>query len=251
MNSPKHLPAFVFIMGFSLLMYSMYVFFLGSAPVAESPGLSSAVLETSRPEAPKPEEPKPEEPEPEQSVKSEPPPKPIPLPKPPRITELDRTVEISDTTARDIRDAARKPAEAYLQKAGVKMNVPDDHRYRESKDGSVEILIGTNSDGKEDFYMFTFNKKSEPVKMQKYVATYFADQAEYKMKGKPETHRNRLGLKDLMLFKGTNSDGEEFQAYSFINSKANRSHIVLLKEKDLSRQPAKIRLVVDSMQLGS
>lgn len=226
MNSAKHLPTLVFVMGFSALVYSMYVFFFeGTSRVTEARQNPAAT-----------------------EVRNEiPVAKSIPLPKLPRITELDRTVEPDDTFAKEMREAARKPAEQYLAKVGLALNLPENHRFREIKDGAVDILIGTNLDGQEAFYMFTFKKKSEPSKVQKYIQSYFREEGEYKS-GAGQPYRNRAGLKDLIVFKGKNSEGVDFQTYTFHDAKLGRSYALLLKEKNLSRQPAKVRLIVDSMR---
>ncbi len=210
-------------MGFSLLAYSMYVFFF------TAPEIPKAAVEPALERAPNP----------------------IPLPEPPKITQLDRTAEPTDTFARDLREAARKPAEKYLQRVGMQMEIPEDHRYREAKDGAVDILIGTNASGKEALYLFSFKKKYERSRTEKYLKSYFQDVADYKTKGGAQKYRGRGGVKEMALFKGVNSDGEEFQAYGFQNSKTGGAHILLLKEKGLSRQPAKVRLIVDSVSPGA
>ncbi len=74
--------------------------------------------------------------------------------------------------------------------------------------------------------------------------------AQYNMKGDGQSYPNKGGFKEMVQFKGSNSDGEEFQAYAFYNEKTGTSHMLLLKERGLSRQPAKVRQIVDSVRRG-
>lgn len=231
MNSPKHLPTLVFLLGFSLLLYSMYVFFLSDAAIPEGFKPSTDQPSDSAPAQPSQESPK--------KVN------PIPVPKVFQ-EQIDRKSSANDTTMDDIAAAARKPAEEYLRKAGLQMRLWDGQNYFSAKDGGFDILIALEGVGKDSLYLFSKKGKQTPDRAAKYLSSFFKEVATYNLKSSQD-YPNKGGFKDMKVFKGINSEGEEFQAYSFYNEKSGRSHILLLKDRGLSRQPAKNRLVVDSL----
>lgn len=175
--------------------------------------------------------------------------RPIPIPKAIQ-DQIDRRASPKDKTAANIAAFARKPAEDYLIKNGLQMNLPTGHVYYQDKDGPVDILIAADGPGKENLFLFSVKGKFAADKAPKYIKDYFEDTAQYNMKGDGQSYPNKGGFKEMVQFKGSNSDGEEFQAYAFYNEKTGTSHMLLLKERGLSRQPAKVRQIVDSVRRG-
>jgi hypothetical protein len=135
MKSTKYLPIIVFLMGFSMLVYSMYVFF-GTEEVSVRPSISVKPARTAEseqePPASAPSQTPAATPEPE--VKR----RPIPVPKSFQ-EQIDRRPEPTDTTMRDMQDAARKPAMEYLSRVGLQMHIPDDSNFYQTKSPSADI----------------------------------------------------------------------------------------------------------------
>ena len=127
----------------------------------------------------------------------------------------------------------RAPAETYLKKARIAMSVPEATHFKNDKG----LLVGQNAEGKQDFFFFNATekpnlKKHFPKIQQKSEQVYF----------------NKGGFKNMKLYKGMTNDGDEFQAYHFQHPKTKKHHVLFLKDARLSKQPAKVRALVDSMR---
>jgi hypothetical protein len=222
-------------------VYSMYVFF-GTEEVSVRPSISVKPARTAEseqePPASAPSQTPAATPEPE--VKR----RPIPVPKSFQ-EQIDRRPEPTDTTMRDMQDAARKPAMEYLSRVGLQMHIPDDSNFYQTKSPSADILIGSQESGQDNLYVFAFKDKRDTKKTAKFIKDYFEDVATYPLK-ESQDYPNKSGLK-MVQFKGTNSEGEQYQAYTFSGKK--KSFLLLLKDRELSRHPARVRQVVDSIQV--
>jgi hypothetical protein len=99
--------------------------------------------------------------------------------------------------------------------------------------------------GQDNLYVFAFKDKRDTKKTAKFIKDYFEDVATYPLK-ESQDYPNKSGLK-MVQFKGTNSEGEQYQAYTFSGKK--KSFLLLLKDRELSRHPARVSQVVDSIQV--
>jgi hypothetical protein len=146
------------------------------------------------------------------------------------------------------KNEARKDADAYLQKAGLSLSLPQDLVYGVESDGAVDILVGSATPEKTEFYLFTIAGKYDPERGKLYLKEYFDDEPQLRFKGDGQTYYNRGGFLSMTQFKGMTSDGTPFQAYFFVNPKTSRSHILVLNDKNLERNPARARSLVESMR---
>lgn len=217
----KYVPVLVFLLGLSLLIFSVRTFFRPSAfrhmtPIANTtppPQATTAPAVQFRP------------------AKKAPPP-------------------ISRTDSREeLRRAMKKPAENFLTRAGLKMSIPDGLAFVEETDGDVQVLVGASEAGKPDFYFFSTKGKHKVERAEKYLKDYFADEMTMTVRGKPEVVYNRGSVGEITHFKGsTGRGGGEFQAYFFNSHKASRSHMLVLMNKQFLKAPARVRELVNSIK---
>jgi len=143
-------------------------------------------------------------------------------------------------------EARTKRAKNYLKNFGIKMHLPEDMDFVEAKNEGMTILIGTRG-GKPDFYLASGKEKMTPAQAKAEMQDQF--EGSYGLKNiDTSTTTNKNGLGPITQFKGSTRTGEEFQAYYFYNSKSGNSHMLFIADKDLSRQPARTRQLVDSLE---
>ena len=142
----------------------------------------------------------------------------------------------------------RQPADQYLASMGLRMRVPEGVFFRTEKDGIVDVLLGAREPGKVGMYLFSVKGIYPPARAPGYLKDYFSEIAPIHLNGKGQPYLNKAGFKNMTLFRGTNSLGEDCLAYFFQNPKTKRSHVLLLKDHQLNRQPARVHTIVDSLR---
>ncbi len=233
MNSlNKHVPTIVFIIGLSLLIFSIRTFFNPSTLPHMTPIVNRSLPENAPATAPTtPEALKPKKPA---AIVFRPNVKP-----PPSVGRLDPREEL-------IR-AMKKVAEDYFGQFKLRVNIPDGFAFAEESDGPVKVLIGASEPGKNDFYFFSAKGKYLPDRAVGYLREYFSDQASVSIKGKPQPFYSRNEFKDLRRINGVIGKGTEFQAYYFTNAKTNHTHMLVLTNRLYLRSQARVRALIDSI----
>ena len=227
MNSfNKYIPLVVFVVGLVSLVVAMRTFFHPPAdmtPIVKRPviqGATATIKAIDEKKAP--------------ALVFRPPPKPEPS----RRIEVDK----------EMIEFKKRPAVEFLKRLGLKMTIPDGYMYFDEKDGDVDVLVGTNeSTSRYEFFLFVASGKHPIEKASSYLKTYF-DDMQLKERGRPQPFHMRAGFKDTKEFKGTTSKGSEFHVFYFQDPSSNRTMGVVFMGKQLSRQPARLRDLVNSIQ---
>lgn len=229
MNPPnKHIPTLVFLFGVGCLIYSMWTFFRpqsGPAPAAPTAAINTPEKEAqknTRPQATEPDAP--------------------PAAEPPAVS--------SDWLAQQ-NEAAQKIVQPYLKAANLEMLFPENTQAGEVSDGNYKILLGASAAGRIGLFFFTGpapKGKFVPEKQREYLEDFFKNDLKLKVmgtKGTPYNNRNGIAM---TMYKGFTGKTDEYMAYVFKNPSTAQAHIVFLTDKELSRHPAKIRVLVDSIK---
>jgi hypothetical protein len=164
--------------------------------------------------------------------------------KPPQSVSFQNPDELRRKFIKELR----QPADQYLASVGLRMRIPDGVFFRTEKDGIVDVLLGAREPGKVGIYLFSVKGIYPPARAPGYLKEYFSEIAPIHLNAKGQSYLNKAGFKNMTLFKGTNSLGEDCLAYFFQNPKTKRSHVLLLKDHQLNRQPARVHTVVDSLR---
>jgi len=231
MNSlNKHTPIIVFVIGLALLIFSIRTFFsVGSdnlTPIVNKklPPTAPATGPTLKEQAQIPRVP---------TVVFRPAKRPPPV--------INRT----DPREQFLKEM-KKPAQAYLAKVGLRMNVPDGFAFAEEADGPVNVLIGASEPGKTDFYFFSTKGKYPVDRANAYIKEYFAEEMKVTPKGSPTSFYSRGGFSDMTQLRGSSGKGE-YQAYYFTNKQTNQTHLMMVLNRNLNKSPARVRELVDSI----
>jgi hypothetical protein len=231
MNSlNKHIPTIVFLLGLFLLVISMRAFFMpSSSPAVPLPAISAPAPATEG-----------------ASVQGS---APARRPSPSYVAKFHRVAPTHvETSNHVIDDFLRQKAETHLKSVGLTMRIPKGMQFSETDDGPIRILTGSNGPKKDGLFLFSAKGNYSASRAFKYIQDYFKDEFSLSESGKPSTYSNGMGFNRMVLFKGSTSQGEEFQAYFFHDPKSGQSHMLILKDSQLSRHPAVIRQLVDSIQ---
>lgn len=215
----KHVPTFVFALGLAFLIYSMVTFFHPPSPNSRPKSAAPALVMA----------------------------KPIKksaITRPPDEVAFNHAEE----QRRKFVEELRRPADEYLKKVGLKMQVPEGVYFLREDDGPIQVLLGANEPGRVNFYLFSMKAKTNSKKAFDYAKKYFEGQFDLVPKDKGQPYLNKAGFKDMTLSKGVTSLGEEYQAYFFQNPRSKTNHLILLRDKMLSRQPARVRELIDSIR---
>ncbi len=230
MNSlNKHTPTIVFVIGLALLIFSVRTFFNPSGGGNMTPIVNKnlpAAAPASGPTV-------------RQDDKRAPTIVFRPASKPPPVINRNDPKD-------EFQKELKKPAQNYLSKVGLKMNIPDGYAFAEETDGAVEVLVGASEPGKSDFYFFTAKGKYPVDKANAYIKSYFGDESPVTPKGNPQSFYSRGGFSDMSQMRG-NAGKSEYQAYFFTNPKANHTHLVMIMNRAIIKAPAKVRELIDSI----
>lgn len=169
---------------------------------------------------------------------------PMLLTKPPQSVSFQNPDELRRKFIKELR----QPADQYLASVGLHMRIPDGVFFRTEKDGAVDVLLGASEPGKVGIYLFSVKGIYPPARAPGYLKEYFSEIEPINLSGKGQPYLNKAGFKNMTLFKGTNSAGEDCLAYFFQNPKTKRSHVLLMKDHQLNRQPARVHTIVDSLR---
>ncbi len=235
MNSlNKHVPTVVFCIGLFLLIFSIRTFFAGGktnmTPIvnrnlpADTPAGLPTTVQDVKPKA--------------------------------RPTIQFRPIKPAQPLSRinpreETEKAMKKPAAEYLQRFGLRMNIPEGYTFFEDEDGSVSVLVGSSSPGKPDLFFFSVKGRYNAERAVTYLKDYFADEMKIMPKGGPQSYFSRGGFSDMRQMKGVTNKGGEYQAYFFTSQKGANSHMLVLMNRQLIRSPARLREIVDSVARGS
>ncbi len=230
MNSlNKHTPTIVFVIGLALLIFSVRTFFNPGG----GPNMTPIVNKNLPSAAPA------SGPTVRQDEKRAPTIVFRPAVKPPPV--INRT-----DPKEDFLQELKKPALNYLSRVGLKMNIPDGYAFAEETDGPVQVLVGASEPGKSDFYFFSAKGKFPIDKATAYIKQYFAEDMAVTPKGPPQSFYSRGGFSDMSQLRGMVGK-TEYQAYFFTNTKANQTHLVMIMNKAITKAPAKVRELIDSI----
>lgn len=210
----------VFALGLAFLGYSLYAFFHPPEP------FYARKSQSMKPNAPK------------SSPVSQ-------ITRPPEAVAFN----FSEEQRRKFVEELRKPADEYLKKYRLGMQIPEGVYFLNEQDGATNVLLGAYEPGKVGIYLFSMRGKVQTKKQTEYLKKFFSEQFSLNVKGAGQNYPNRGGFKDMVLYKGVTSAGEEYQAYLFQHPKTKTHHIFFLRDKQLSRQPARVRELVDSIRV--
>ncbi|MGE4133333.1 MAG: hypothetical protein AB7F86_16945 [Bdellovibrionales bacterium] len=226
MNSlNKHVPTIVFIFGLGLLLVSIRTFF--------NPAPDTSLTPMAIPGAPS-------------TTAGGPRTRPVVIFKP---TKPNPTVERSDPREALVR-TQEKIAYDYLDRVGLKLNLPAGYLFAQETDGPVQVLVGSSEAGRRDFFMFSTEGKYPVNRVIKFIKDYFADENGMIAKGKIGSVFTRSSFREMTLIRGSNKKGLDFQAYYFSDGKQNRSHMIVFANRLMNKQPARVREVIDSVRRG-
>jgi len=220
----QHVPTIVFVIGFCLLAFAMRTFF--------HPSVDPTLIPLPKQE--------------------------LPLP----ASEGDRLKNTSSLllraghlakpanrleSAQAVAKEKRRAADEFFAHTGLRMRIPDGYSFYQDSDGPVQVLVGSSEPGKRDFYFFATKGKYPAARGGQYLKDYFADEFVIKVNGKPQNFLNRSAYNEMIQFKAMTERGVEVQAFFFFDAKLNETCMLVLMNKNLSRQPARIKEIVDSL----
>lgn len=210
----RHVPLLIFLLGMSCMTYSMLTFFHPSLN-GSSQAEHKAVL-----------------PEGAGEIFT-------PTPRIPVVPPSSLTVD--PNWKLQLTEQMHKITDAYLSKTGLEIKLPESIQYAVLPDGASETLIGVEPSGRIALYVFSGRGKFE---VRNHVQDVLKDFG-VKLAPKGAPYRARSGT-ELWVYKGDASMGYDYQAYLFKSKKTQNA--VVLMDKGLSRHPAAIREVVESIR---
>jgi hypothetical protein len=233
MNSlNKHGPTLVFIFGILLLLVSMRSFFHpempppapASAPRGAPPQPAASAAQQNQVEAVRRDY------------------------KPVQLRQVKQMVSgnYADVNAQ-VFDNWQKAAKDHLKTVHLNMKLPDGMQFHATQEGAIKILMGAGRPDKVGFYLFTADGKFPFDKAQQALKDYFQGEMALKTNGQGSSYDNRGGFQDGTLIKGNTDKGDEFQSYFFRDPSSNKTHMVMLIDKDLGKHPAQVRQIFDSI----
>lgn len=170
---------------------------------------------------------------------------PTEAPAPVKFAARTEPVSYSPEWLAQQNEFAQKTARAHLANVGLSMKLPDNVQFGENNDGPVSVLMGATAAGKVGLYLFTLPNKPSAEKARAYFEDFFKYDLRLKPSGKGSPYTSRKGV-EMTFFKGRTESGDEYQAFFFKNR--NRGHVLFLTDKALSRHPAAVKSIVDSIQ---
>lgn len=223
MNSwDKHIPKLVFAFGLLLLVAALFVFFGGRS---EKQSASSDL--------------------------------------PPPAVELSGTVRqklnerpwMSPPIAAESKPRPNNPEpiegplfKNHLRAVGLTMRQPERMVFAETRARGLNVLVGTGQSGQPELILFSGRGKWNPNKTKATLEEQFRHDG---LRAKEVSKMNsRGGLGTMTVVKGSIRDFDEFQAFAFYAEKPKVSHILVLIGRDLSKHPASVRQVVDSISVS-
>jgi hypothetical protein len=223
MNSwDKHIPKLVFAFGLLLLIAALFVFF-GGRP--EKPSASSDL--------------------------------------PPPAVELSGTLrqKLNERPWMSLPPAAEskprlsnpEPIEGplfknHLRAVGLTMRQPERMVFAETRARGLNVLVGTGQSGQPELILFSGRGKWKPNKTKATLEEQFRHDG---LRAKEISKMNsRGGLGTMTVVKGLIRDFDEFQAFAFYAERPKVSHILVLIGRDLSKHPASVRQVIDSISVS-
>lgn len=225
----KHIPTIVFLIGLGLMMLSVRAFFYPSA----APAIPAVTpLKSSNPTSSSPESATAQ-----RRSRSVSPSSPANFH---RISPSRPSVRVDDFLQQNAR--------VHLKSVGLEMRMPEGMQFNETNDGPIRILMGSNGPDRTGLYLFSAKGKYSSNRAYQYMKDYFKDEFTLQDSAPATSYPSRTGLQNMTLLKGETSQGEEFQAYFFRDAARNESHLLFLKDDQLSRAPAKVRQIVDSVR---
>lgn len=231
----KYVPAFVFLVGIGLLSYSMLVFFTYSSPDLLTPVVKPKTIKRADSES--------------ASVTDR-----MLQPAPPELIFHPKGMPKSEPTTplrEDLLREIRKPAKDFLKKVGLDLKIPENLFFHEEKLGPVQILQGSSQRGKTEFYLFSVKGRYPPARATNFIRDYFIQELRPGARIRSENHVSRSSFGKMTLLKGSFSRNEEFQAFFFVDTRSNRSNLLMLVDNQLSRQPARVSALVNSLSRAS
>lgn len=234
MNSwSQHVPKFVAVLGLGLLIYSMLIFFRPptvSAPAKVTPHTPPRNVAPSAPKV-----------APYQGKTWD----KVVANRTSDNARVSANLEERRLQALKMQQEAQMAiAKNYLSASSLKMKLPEDYDFTETRNEGMRVLIGMK-DAKPEFYLVSGKQKMTAdqarAEMEDQMGAYGLSRI------KQDTVNNR-SLGPTTQFKGVTNDGQEFQAIYFYNSATGNSHMLYMMDKDLSRQPARTRQIFDSVE---
>ncbi len=133
----------------------------------------------------------------------------------------------------------------HLRKIGMTMRTPEKMAFGETKSRGAEVLVGTDISGMPKLYLFSMKRKLKPEQAKSMIEDQFQEDGLRVRKISSMNSRGGVGV--MTVLKGLTRGNEEFQAYSFSAGKKGYSHMLILVDSELSRKPARVRQLIDSI----
>ncbi|MBX3021739.1 MAG: hypothetical protein KF799_08700 [Bdellovibrionales bacterium] len=226
MNPPnKHIPTLVFLVGAACLLYSVFTFFNFGSPRAGTSKAASAPPHTEK-EAERKE---------------------VPAPFQPPTPQGGEPAAVSADWLTQQNEYAQKIARGHLQEVGLDLLLPENMQVGETVDGGTKVLLGASGAGKIGMFLFSLKGKYTADKARAYYEDFFKADLKLKPSGKGSPYNSRSGV-SMTVYKGNTAKADEYVAYVFKNPRNGQWHVLFLTDRELSRHPAKIRALVDSIK---
>lgn len=218
-SSDKHIPNLVFVIGFLLLAAAVSVFLGGkSEPLAKNTEGPAPLVELSG------------------TVRQKLSDRPWLSPSP--VAEAGGKQNAPEPEGKGV-------FASHMKSVGLSMRQPEKMAFAETRARGLNVLVGTGQSGQPEFILFSNRGKMKQDKTKATLEEQFRSQG---LKAKEVSSMNsRGGFGAMTVVKGHMNDSDEFQAFAFHAEVANVSHILVLIGPELSRHPASVRQVVDSI----
>jgi hypothetical protein len=219
-SSDKYIPHVVFAIGILLLSAAVFVFLSDSGAPSGFKGL----------------------PEPQAELSGIPSPSQLDRP---WVTSGAQEAVASSPPPATPQNLPPSVSTRYLKRVGLSINLPDSMAFGETKAQGYQVLIGVGESELAEFMLFSIRRKMKPEKVKAILEEQFRDEG---LRAKEISKLNsRGGVGVMTVIKGTMRGGQEFQAFAFTNEKSRYSHLLVLADSELRRQPARVRQIVDSI----
>lgn len=218
-SSDRHIPKLVFAAGFLLLAAAVSIFLSGKTePQAKSSNFPAPLIELSG------------------TVRQKLSNRPWLAPSPSAEPGARQVVPEPD---------GKSIFASHLKSIGLSMRQPEKMAFAQTRARGLNVLVGTGQTGQPEFILFSNRGKLKQDKTKATLEEQFRSQG---LRAKEVTSMNsRGGFGAMTVVKGRIHDSDEFQAFAFHAEQANISHILVLIGPELSRHPASVRQVVDSI----
>lgn len=136
----------------------------------------------------------------------------------------------------------------HLHAVGLAMRQPERMVFAETRARGLNVLVGTGQSGQPELILFSGRGKWRADKTKATLEEQFRREG---LRVKNVSKMNsRGGLGTMTVVKGSIRDFDEFQAFAFYAEKPKVSHILVLIGRDLSKHPASVRQLIDSIKVS-